>query len=120
VLVVDDDDGVRRQLTYLLEDEGYHVRAASTGYAALSAASDASCDVVILDVRLPDLSGLEVFEAFRRRSEAVKTIIVSGFLVDDQIADVQTRGAHFLAKPLDGGELLSLLDRLERAKGDAR
>lgn len=118
VLVVDDDDGVRRQLTYLLEDEGYEVEAAATGSAALATAAEANFDVVILDVRLPDLSGIEVFEAFRRRSESMKAIIVSGFLVDEEIAAAEGRGAHFLAKPVDADRLLSLLARLQRSKGD--
>lgn len=119
VLVVDDDDGVRRQLTYLLEDEGYEVEAAASGSAALATAAEADFDVVILDVRLPDVSGIEVFEAFRRRSDSMKAIIVSGFLVDEEIAAAEGRGAHFLAKPVDSDRLLSLLARLERAKGDA-
>lgn len=118
VLVVDDDEGVRRQLCYLLEDEGYEVEAAATGQAALDVSAASSFDVVILDVRLPDVSGIEVFEAFRRRSEVVKTIIVSGFLVDEEIAAAEGRGAHFLAKPVDANRLLTLLARLERTKGD--
>jgi len=113
VLVVDDDDGVRRQLRYLLEDEGYEVEVAATGAAALTVATESRFDVVILDVRLPDVSGIEVFEAFRRRSETVKTIIVSGFLVDEEIAKAEDRGAHFLAKPVDSSRLLSLLALLE-------
>lgn len=123
VLVVDDDEGVRRQLCYLLEDEGYDVEVAASGAAALAVAAASSFDVVILDVRLPDVSGIEVFEAFRRRSEMVKTIIVSGFLVDEEIAAAEGRGAHFLAKPVDSDRLLRLLARLEldrpaRVKGD--
>src|SRR5258708_1037802 len=120
VLVVDDDDGIRRQLSYLLEDEGYHVEVVATGLAALSAAQESSFDVVILDVRLPDVSGIEVFEAFRRRSDSIKTIIVSGFLVDEEIAAAEHRGAHFLAKPVDSTRLLSLLATLERAKGEPK
>lgn len=120
VLVVDDDEGVARQLCYLLEDEGYEVEVAATGRAALAAANDATFDVAILDVRLPDLSGIEVFEAFRLRASSVKTIIVSGFLVDEEIARAETRGAHFLAKPVDAMALLDLLSRLEGGKGDGR
>ena len=119
VLVVDDDDGVRRQLSYLLEDEGYEVQVAATGSAALSVLEAHAFDVVILDVRLPDLSGLEVFDTFRDRSRSVKTIIVSGYLVDEEIAAAEGRGAHFLAKPVDSDRLLKLLAKLERAKGDA-
>jgi CheY-like chemotaxis protein len=120
VLVVDDDDGVRRQLCYLLEDEGYHVQAAATGLSALSVLDHARFDIVILDVRLPDVSGIEVFEAFRQRPQPIKTIIVSGFLGDQEIAAAETRGAHFLAKPVDSQRLLTLLASLQRAKGDTR
>ena len=118
VLVVDDDEGVRRQLRYLLEDEGYTVEVAATGSGALTALEDDGFDVVILDVRLPDVSGIEVFEAFRRRANAAKTIIVSGYLVDEEIARAEHRGAHFLAKPVDSDRLLKLLQSLERARGD--
>ena len=119
VLVVDDDEGVRRQLSYLLEDEGYAVEVVATGEAALAAARASSFDIVILDVRLPDVSGIEVFESFRKSSGSIKTIIVSGFLVDEEIAAAEGRGAHFLAKPVDAGRLLKLLAMLERTKGDA-
>ena len=119
VLVVDDDEGVRRQLSYLLEDEGYAVEVVATGAAALAAARASSFDIVILDVRLPDVSGIEVFESFRKSSGSIKTIIVSGFLVDEEIAAAEGRGAHFLAKPVDAGRLLKLLAMLERTKGDA-
>jgi ActR/RegA family two-component response regulator len=120
VLVVDDDEGVARQLRWLLEDEGYQVEVAATGALGLVAIRESTFDVAILDVRLPDLSGIEVFEAVRAQAASVKTIIVSGFLVDEEIASVRTRGAHFLAKPVDATALLSLLANLERGKGDGR
>lgn len=120
VLVVDDDERVARQLRYLLEDEGYEVEVAATGESGLAALKESTFDVAILDVRLPDLSGIEVFEAVRAQAAAVQTIIVSGFLVDEEIASAEARGAHFLAKPVDATALLTLLSRLERGKGDAR
>src|SRR5947209_8253191 len=56
VLVVEDDHGLRRQLTYLLEDEGYTVEAVGTGSDALAISAERRFDIVILDVRLPDIS----------------------------------------------------------------
>jgi len=109
VLVVDDEPGIRRQLTFLLEDEGFDVTAVESGSLALKAAEEASFDVVILDVRLPDIPGTRVFSTLVDRGAQSHVIIISGHAVQDDVRDARSAGAQFLSKPLDTQRLLELM-----------
>ena len=109
VLVVDDEPGIRRQLTFLLEDEGYDVVAVDSGAAALKEAQESPFDVIILDVRLPDIPGTAVFAALSSRGSPAHAIIISGHAVQEEVSEARAAGARFLSKPLDVQRLLDLI-----------
>src|SRR5438477_2008357 len=106
ILVVDDERLVRWSLRQKCEEWGYHVLEADAGEPALKLAQNESPDLVLLDVRLPDLSGLEVLEQLRRNGDARAVIMITA---DPQLDDVKTAlklGAYdFVGKPLDFDEL---------------
>ncbi|MEO6125734.1 MAG: response regulator, partial [Ilumatobacteraceae bacterium] len=76
LLFVEDDDSIRLALRLALEDEGYEVREAPDGRAGLDAFAEREPDLVLLDLRLPDMSGFEVCRAIRAKS-IVPIIIVT-------------------------------------------
>ncbi len=106
ILVVDDEKLVRWSLRQKCQEWGYQVVEAEDGGTALRVAHNETPDVVLLDVRLPDLSGLEVLEKLKQTGEARAVILMTA---DPQLDDVKAAlrlGAYdFVGKPLDFDEL---------------
>jgi len=106
IMVVDDERLVRWSLRQKCEEWGYHVAEAETGEAALKLAQHDAPDLVLLDVRLPDISGLEVLSQLKKNGDARAVIMITA---DPQLDDVKAAlkmGAYdFVGKPLDFDEL---------------
>jgi two-component system response regulator AtoC len=106
ILVVDDERLVRWSLRQKCEEWGYQVREADTGETALRLAAEDAPDLVLLDVRLPDLNGLQVLQQLRANGDARAVIMITA---DPQVDDIKLAlklGAYdFVGKPLDFEEL---------------
>jgi DNA-binding NtrC family response regulator len=106
ILIVDDERLVRWSLRQKCEEWGYHVVEAEAGEPALKVAQHESPDLVLLDVRMPDMSGLEVLDQLRKNGDARAVIMITA---DPQLDDVKAAlklGAYdFVGKPLDFDEL---------------
>jgi len=102
ILVVDDDPDVRDMLTRLLSRRGYVVENAADGEEALAAVRAHDPDLMLLDVYLPKLNGLEVLHAIQSENLHTRTIAVSGIPDDELVRNIEELGAvTFLAKPFD-------------------
>jgi CheY-like chemotaxis protein len=116
VLVVDDNRDLLEMLSMLVETAGHDVRKASDGTAALSAVRVFQPDVVLLDVGLPDMSGLEVARALRcdPSTAAVRLVALTGWgQVEDQRETEAAGFDYHLTKPADPDALLEFLAALE-------
>jgi len=110
VLVVDDDDGFRAFVADALRQAAFAVHEAGSGEAALAAARQVRPDLVVLDVRLPGLSGYEVLHELREElGEELPIVFVSGERAEplDRAAGILLGGDDYLAKPLAIDELLA-------------
>jgi len=106
VLVVDDEKLVRWALRQHCQEWGHHVLEAEDGITALQLAHAESPDVVLLDVRLPDMSGLEVLEKLRQSGDARAVILITADpQLDDAKAAIKLGAYDFIGKPLDFDEL---------------
>lgn len=121
VLLIDDDDNLRRVTRVNLERSGFHVRDADGGKAGLEAASAESFDVVVTDLAMPDLTGLDVLEAMQREHPETAVVLVTGFgTVETAVQAMKIGAFDYLTKPFDREELVLVLkkamklDRLER------
>ena len=113
VLVVDDDPDVAAALTDVLTLEGYTVTVASDGPEALEQVKEARPDVVLLDVKLPTMNGLEVLVCLRSLAPEVGVVMVSGIYDEGTIRAALTLGAiDYLVKPIK-------LQDLERSMKDS-
>src|SRR5215217_5545212 len=102
VLVVDDDQTVRETLADYFETLGYVVRAAGTATAGRQAAAEHAPDVALVDLRLPDASGLTLLEALRADDPEVVVIVLTGHAdVPTAVRAMQQGAADFLEKPVD-------------------
>ena len=112
VAVIDDDDSVRRSLRWLLLSAGYAVSAYASGSEALAHAADEAPACLLLDVRMPEMTGFEVREMYARNGRGPATVFITGH--DDVAAGVQAmkNGAEdFLLKPFDDHEVLDAVRR---------
>ncbi len=110
ILVVDDEPDIRRTMAELLRGNGYEVLSAAEGGAALSAYDDFSPHVVLLDLGLPGLSGIEVARRLRARHPALPVVFVSGH-ADRELLWTAVPGARLLRKPFQAEELYAEVRR---------
>jgi DNA-binding NtrC family response regulator len=114
ILVVDDDPQILSGLEALLDEE-WEVRVASTGKEALTTFADFSPDVVLLDVQLPDFSGIDLLHQFKMYSETAAVIMMSGVGSLDRVVESMKLGAEtFLQKPFDHDTLTLTLQQVSR------
>lgn len=115
VLVVDDERFFREAIRDLLESEGIELRLAATAAEALEAADDPSIGVVVLDIQLPDQSGLAVLRTLRERRPALRVVMLSAHTDQEYVLEALRLGAcDYLAKPLHEEEVkLSVRRALE-------
>lgn len=114
ILVIDDEVQIRRLLRLTLESAGYQVREAETGSLGLNEAAVRRPDVVILDLALPDLPGLDVLRRLREWSQLPVLILSVRGQESDKIAALDAGADDFLTKPFGGGELLARIRVLLR------
>ena len=127
ILIVDDDADVRRALTEALADEGTSVRAAENAERALALLGEDTADVVLSDVRMPGLSGLQLLELLRERCPDTDVVLITAYDDMDTVVRATRNGAvDFLVKPLDLHELRAAITRIftdraarERVRGTA-
>jgi len=107
VLVVDDEEVIRDVLGTLLTREGYEVTAAATAGEAVSLFESDPHDIVLLDLMLPDRSGLEVLRDIRRRDPDAVVVIVTAYSSIEGAIDAMREGAfHYIPKPFQNEEVL--------------
>ena len=117
VLVVEDDPAVRNLVTTALESRGYQHITAATAKAAVAAAATAAPDIMLLDLGLPDVDGIEVIKRVRTWS-TMPIIVLSARSEDsDKIEALDAGADDYLSKPFSVGELLARLRTTERHLG---
>ena len=120
VLLVDDDDAIRRTLGTGLELEGFQVVAASGGRAALAAAESVRPAVVLLDLGMPDLDGLEVLRRLRAAGDDVPVCVLSARdQVDDRVEGLRAGADDYVVKPFSMDEVVARLEALLRRRTPA-
>jgi DNA-binding NtrC family response regulator len=112
LLVVDDEDGLRTLLKSELDSHGYITDEADGGNMALEMLKKNQYNLVILDIRMPDLDGISVLQSIRSTNPQIKVIMLTG-VGEMKLAQecVQLGAADFLTKPL---ELKNIIDCIER------
>src|SRR5438309_3106496 len=111
ILVVDDDPGVRESFRLILEDH-YDVLDVPDGPRALEVVRSAQVDLVLLDIRLPDMDGIEVLERTKAIDEGIEVILVTAVkTVRTAVAAMKLGAFDYLTKPFEEDELLQLVRR---------
>lgn len=118
ILVVDDESGPRNLLKESLSLKGYHVNTAKTGEKACQLIDEASFDLVITDLNMPGLSGIELLNKIRQLSPETHVIIITGYASLRSAIDAIRGGAYdYLTKPFQIDELYVVVNNaVERIK----
>jgi two-component system, NtrC family, response regulator PilR len=115
ILVVDDERSMRELLAIVLKREGYEAMLAADGHTALAALARGTVDLLISDIKMPDMTGLEVLRAAKEADPTVEAIMMTAFASQETAIEALRLGAcDYLIKPFDVDELkLKVRERLE-------
>ncbi len=118
-LVVDDDEVFRNRLCRALTQRNWEAEAAHDGEEALKLARDRSPDLVLVDLRMPGKSGLEVVPELRAIDSSMTIIVLTGYGSIPTAISAMKKGAdHYLSKPADADQILAVYETLRSAPGD--
>jgi ATP-dependent Lon protease len=108
VLVVDDEEIARTNLEYILRKDGYQVASAASGLEALDRLKEHEFDLVLTDLKMEKMDGLQLLEAVKQSSPATDIIMITGYATVATAVDALRKGAaHYLSKPINLDELRS-------------
>jgi DNA-binding NtrC family response regulator len=108
ILVVDDDETIRATIKVILEDEGYLVDLAGTGKEAIQKTKEKTYNVALLDIRLPDMEGVELLRLMKDNIPRTRKIMVTGYpSIKNAVGALNKNADAYLLKPVDVEKLLN-------------
>jgi two-component system OmpR family response regulator len=118
ILVVDDDPRLREVVRYALSREGFEIEEAGDGHAAIAACDAKLPDLVVLDVVMPELDGIEVCRRIRQRSKVPILFLSSRGEEVDRVLGLELGGDDYVTKPFSPRELVSRVKAVLRRSGE--
>jgi DNA-binding NtrC family response regulator len=120
ILVVDDEEGIRKSLKAVLEGEGFSVDTAENGQEGIAKSKAASYNLALVDIRLPDVDGVELLTSMSQTTPKMIRIIVTGYPSLDNAIDAVNRGADgYIVKPFTMEQLLNTIKEHLRKQREA-
>lgn len=122
ILVIDDDENIRQVLVAILTDEGYNVESAGTGKEALEKTKKQVFNAALIDVRLPDIEGIELLTKFRPTSPKLRKIVITGYpTLQNAIQAVNSGADAYIMKPFDVDKVLAVIrEQLVRQENERK
>ncbi len=122
ILVVDDDETIRTTMKAILEDEGYIVDLASSGKEAIRKTQENNYNIALLDIRLPDMEGIELLKLMKDTVPRTRKIMVTGYpSMQNAIGALNKHADAYLLKPVDVEKLLRIVkEQLENQQNDRK
>jgi len=121
VVVVDDEPIVRKRLKPALEKSGYRVEIFDDGSGLLERLKEKTFDIVVTDVRMEDVDGIQVLEEVLAQSSRTKVIIITGYATVEVAREALAKGAFdFIAKPFKPNDLRVIIERAAEALREQR
>jgi DNA-binding NtrC family response regulator len=118
ILIVDDDENIRKVLQAILEEEGYIVEAVDTAKKGIERSEKSFYNVALIDIRLPDMEGIELLAKMRDTKPKMRKIIVTGYpTLQNAVAAVNKGADAYIMKPFDVEKILkTITEQLKKQK----
>ena len=116
ILIIDDDENIRKVLQTILEDEGYFIATADTGKKGIEQSEKDFFNLALIDVRLPDMEGIELLSKLKDTKPKIRKIIVTGYPTLQNAVSAVNKGADaYVMKPFDVEKILvTIKDQLKK------
>jgi DNA-binding NtrC family response regulator len=116
ILIIDDDQNIRKVVSAILQDQGYIVDTAESGTEAIDKTSKSHFDIMLVDIRLPDMEGTELLHKVHDTSPRIRKIIVTGYpTLQNAVTSVNSGADAYLMKPFDVEKMLDVVkEQLEK------
>lgn len=112
ILVIDDDENIRKVEVAILEDQSYTVESVGTAKEAIEKSKRKFYNVALIDIRLPDMEGIELLTKFRETTPKIRKIIVTGYPTLQNAVDAVNKGADaYIVKPFDVEKVLKTIQQ---------
>ena len=110
ILIVDDDESIRKTMKAILEDEGYQVDLAASGKEAVQRTNDTAYNLALIDIRLPDMEGINLLTAMKETTPKMVKIIMTGYpSLQNAIEAVNRDADAYVLKPFDVDKVLQTI-----------
>ncbi len=119
LIIIDDEAIVLKRLRQALEKDGFEVETFEDGSSALKRINEKHFDIVVTDVRMPGLNGIQVLEEIMSRSKQTKVILITGYATIEMAREAMAKGAFdCIAKPFKPSDLREIVNRaIKELKG---
>jgi DNA-binding NtrC family response regulator len=118
ILIVDDDAGMVETLGDILSARRFHVSTADSAEAAVAFVRERAPDVVLMDIKMPGMNGVQALQAMKRTVPGIKVIMMTAFTRDELVQEAWSADpVAVVPKPLDLEHVLILVDRVARCDG---
>jgi CheY-like chemotaxis protein len=101
ILIVDDDEGICATMEDILEERHHLVKTASNGYDAINLAKNHLFDLVLMDMRMPGISGLETYRIMKKDNLSLNIVFMTAYANEDLIKQSKKDGFEILSKPIN-------------------
>ena len=102
VLVIDDQPGIRRLMAEVLQEDGYNVAIAANGYEALQKVKEITPQLILMDMKMPGMDGLETFRELKKLGKAERVIMMTAYGELELVKEAMSLGAYkYITKPFD-------------------
>jgi DNA-binding NtrC family response regulator len=110
ILIIDDDEDMLKTLSDVLQEKGYRIETTKTGKEGIMTARDWFFDIALIDLKLPDMSGITVLKIFQLKYPSMIKIIITGYAALQNAVDAMNIGANaYIMKPIDHERLIQLI-----------
>ncbi len=118
ILIVDDNEGLSRTMSFVLRRRGFETATARDGREAVTRALAEKFDVILMDIRMPELNGVEAYRQIKKSRPDATVLMMTAYALDELIEQALAEGARgVVQKPLDMDQVLLLLDDVAPLRG---